>query len=619
MSTTSPVDNDVSMTNPTTDTASLEQESPTDKPGAADGFSMDYDLTEDTTHISNISTAAVKKYFNILNQIDEGQVELASTLYKSLDGSPLSSFLPDLKIVTLYAAKVLTQQATLTDVNQEYYLSTGLSLKQWTGCMTAMTCNFSSTEVLTGKEMSHFKVFISRLGHTPASCLFHVRQSVTAATQASRAWRAAVLTIGSHYLKKKPKTLENPKKRQVQTMLTTDNDSQLSLRTSVPTASKAVTITPSKPTGKQASTSETPKEASTHATASSKETSTRATASSKKQDKHPAKPKNFAVVDATEAFLSKQSLSGVTLTTTRVLIKLHIDPCKEDDTTDRALEIIGSMLEAYQKHDPQVVFLPWLFENWASLPPIMDRQDLASLSVSKFCPYTDGFRPKPNKLCWFKMVMSSEAPQHLLSNDSSNTSGWFDDNKCGAFLCAVQDSDNTIPMGDLLYSGPFVNLERVAASIQKWCLDRYKKTLKFGCHLKRNPDIPKSDSSRPFLLAESQIVHIKVDSAQAKLLKKVLHAGFNVRKKSPMMRPGLYGFRFQPDKTQMRPGTDGEERRNKCLQKHSGIVQKLTLITSFDIKELNNNSTIYRLTEATIKLCLKDLSSRRDFTHALIC
>jgi hypothetical protein len=33
----------------------------------------------------------------------------------------------------------------------------------------------------------------------------------------------------------------------------------------------------------------------------------------------------------------------------------------------------------------------------------------------------------------------------------------------------------------------------------------------------------------------------------------------------------------------------------------------------------NNNSTIYRLTEATLKLCLKDLSSRRDFTHALIC
>jgi hypothetical protein len=109
----------------------------------------------------------------------------------------------------------------------------------------------------------------------------------------------------------------------------------------------------------------------------------------------------------------------------------------------------------------------------------------------------------------------------------------------------------------------------------------------FEIWLQRNPDIPKSDSGRPFLLAESQMVHIKVDSAHAKLLKKVLHAGFNVRDSSPMIRPGSYGFRFQPDKTQMRPGTDGEEKRNKCLRKHSGIVQKLTLITSFDIKELD--------------------------------
>jgi hypothetical protein len=390
MSSTTPVDGDVSMTDLTPDTASLEQGSSTNKPVAVDGSSMDIDLTDDTTHISNISLAAVKKYFQILNQINEGQVELASTSYKSLDGSP-SSFLPDLKIATLYAAKVLTGQAILTDVQQEYYWNTGLSLKQWSGCMKAMTCNFSNTEVLNGKESAHFKVLISRLGHTPASRLFHVRQSVTAATPASRAWCAAVLMIGSHYLTKKPDTPVNPKKRQVQTMLTMDNDSRLSLRTSVPTAAKAVRITPSKSTGKQASTSRTPKEAATHATASSKENSTRATASSTKQDKHPAKSKNFPVVDSTEAFLAKQDSSKVTRTTTRVLIKLHIEPSKEDDTTDRALAVLGSMLEAYQKRDPHVVFLPWSFENWASLPPIMDPQALADLRVSEFRPYTDSF------------------------------------------------------------------------------------------------------------------------------------------------------------------------------------------------------------------------------------
>jgi hypothetical protein len=116
--------------------------------------------------------------------------------------------------------------------------------------MTVLTCNFDNTEVLNGKELAHFKVLLSRMGHTPPSRLFHIRQSVTAATPASRAWRAAVLTIGSHYLRKKPDTPVNPKKRQVQTMLTTDKDSRLSLNTSVSTAAKAVTITPSKSTGK---------------------------------------------------------------------------------------------------------------------------------------------------------------------------------------------------------------------------------------------------------------------------------------------------------------------------------------------------------------------------------
>jgi hypothetical protein len=264
------------------------------------------------------------------------------------------------------------------------------------------------------------------------------------------------------------------------------------------------------------------------------------------------------------------------------------------------------MLEAYQKRDPHVVFLPWSFENWASLPPIMDPQALADLRVSAFRSYTDGFCPKPNKPCWFKMAISSESPQNLLSNDSSDTSGWFDDNKCGAFLCPVQDSDSTVPLGDLLYSGSFVNLDRVTASIQKWCLDKCKKTLKFGCRFKRNPDIPKSDSPRPFLLAETQIVHMEVDSAHAKLLKKVLHAGFNVCDRGPMMRPGSYGFHFQPDKTQMRPGTDGEVKRHKCFRKHSGIVQKLTLITSFDIKELDRpvvtNGQEYTLQELRMNL-----------------
>lgn len=381
----------------------------------------------------------------------------------------------------------------------------------------------------------------------------------------------------------------------MQTTLTVDLESRLSLQAASTVAPRAATITPSKHTGKRVTTTEPPKGTTA---------STKTSQSAKTQAKSAASKTNPKV--ATHIFLARKARSNAILTTTRVLIKLNIDTTDEGGTTDRALELLASLLEAYQKRDPHVAFLPWSFDAWESLPPIVDPKAVASMPVSKFRPYTDGFRPKPAKPCWFTMAISSEAPQHLLSDDSSDTSGWFDDNRSGAFLCAVQDSDNTIPLGDLLYSGPFVNLERVTASIQKWCLDRFKKTLKFGCRFKRNPDIPKADSQRPFLLAESQIVHIEVDSADAKHLKKIMHSGFNKRNDNPMLRPGSYCFRFQPDKKQMRPGTDGDKTRNNCLRKHSSIVTKLTLITSFDIKELDkpvaSNGQEYSLREFLLTL-----------------
>jgi hypothetical protein len=137
------------MTDPPTATAAPEQVTPSDKPTAVEGSLMEYNLTEDGTHSSNISTTAVKKYFNILDQLNDSQVQLASSPYQSLKGSSPTSFCPDLQIVTLYAAKVLTGKETLTDFNQELYLRNGLTLEEWTGCMTAMTNNSSSSKILT--------------------------------------------------------------------------------------------------------------------------------------------------------------------------------------------------------------------------------------------------------------------------------------------------------------------------------------------------------------------------------------------------------------------------------------------------------------------------------------
>jgi hypothetical protein len=126
-------------------------------------------------------------------------------------------------------------------------------------------------------------------------------------------------------------------------------------------------------------------------------------------------------------------------------------------------------------------------------------------------------------------------------------SGWFDDNKSAAYFCTVQESSSTKVFGELLYSGPFLNTDRLHKVIQVECVKR-KQSLCFGCRPRKNPDIVRPEGSKgDWILAENQPVVIEVDVEDEKILKAIVYTTFN-KITDFKLHPRGYNIRFLPDK-----------------------------------------------------------------------
>jgi hypothetical protein len=188
-------------------------------------------------------------------------------------------------------------------------------------------------------------------------------------------------------------------------------------------------------------------------------------------------------------------------------------PGKEDCPSDAlALNLIGDLLQKYQSQkDQKAVILPWRKSDYDTAHPITDHAAVLLMEVSIFrATYTDRFHPKHAKQnCWFRLAIAHTVPrQHLLSGNLSNLASWYDDNDCGAWACActVQGSDDTVPVGELLYMGPFVDVVRISDQIQRACHKALKKELKLGWRTSKNPEVTLEDNGpRNWMLAENTI------------------------------------------------------------------------------------------------------------------
>jgi len=188
---------------------------------------------------------------------------------------------------------------------------------------------------------------------------------------------------------------------------------------------------------------------------------------------------------------------------------------------------------------------------------------------------------------------------------------WFDDNKAGAFLTSVQDSDNVVILGNFLYSGGFIDLARITKFLMDECHRIYPTAapLKAGCRTKQCKQIMVDDKkANSWVMAVNQPICIEVDRSQASKLKLFLYKLFN---KNPLgkIRPGKYNILFLPAEDQMHTGSDGTRERQKAFRKHKLVLQSLTLVkahTEEIIQELDKpfqaNGTSYTLRDVILDI-----------------
>jgi hypothetical protein len=546
-----------------------------------------------------ISTKIVEKTFDITTRIPSEASTNVSVPYKGIVGDGVDYLQNDLSKITLMLVRIMSAKEKTPDELLKQWAEQGLSSSLWTELLTGVVNEMDIFANVNKNNIIEILVFIGRLAHTPPNALFQVVRSLTEPTNASRAWSAAHLAIGSWHAKVRrdaykatQKQLKSAMKKgkQVQTTLCADENSQMTIQNPTPLVSPdpktKVTFGPND------NLQNTKRPAESHASPDKAKKQNNTSDDSVTTPKQKEKTSSTAKTKTNK--LAKDYLTE-TMVETRISYKFLIQPDGEDTSDSVALSMISMLLHRYQEDDPGAAILPWKVTAQDTECPITNPDMVTLMEVSKFRNvYTDRFRPKLKQNCWFRLAIAHTKPsQHLLSGNLSNMASWFDNHDSGAWTCTVQGSDDTVPVGELIYTGPFIDSVRVSAQIRKAC-DGFKKgtNIKFGCRVGKNSDIPLAeDRPRNWILAENQLVLIEADRKDAKRLKSILYQVFN-KAKDFRKRPGQYNARFLPDKTQILAGTTTLKTRLNTLKKHAAVVQSLTLFKSTDIKQLDQTMTL---------------------------
>jgi len=118
-------------------------------------------------------------------------------------------------------------------------------------------------------------------------------------------------------------------------------------------------------------------------------------------------------------------------------------------------DLIKSLFKAYKQEDPTFAIRGWKTASKSFIANVDDFPD----DFDHFRKtYAEGFHTRSKGMNWFKLRTGWSKPvKGLTSERDSKMAWWFDDNKAGAFLTSVQDSDNVVILGDFLYSGGFID------------------------------------------------------------------------------------------------------------------------------------------------------------------
>ena len=282
------------------------------------------------------------------------------------------------------------------------------------------------------------------------------------------------------------------------------------------------------------------------------------------------------------------------------------------------IRVIKDFHAAAKREDPTFAYGGW--KKGTQVPIICHADDFPDDFDEFRKHYTDGLRTKSKGVIWFKMRVGWSSPiSGLTSTSTSVLSYWFQDNQAGAFLTAVQDSDDVRTLGDFLYSGGFMDPNHLTQLLK----DAWKKAyptqpeLMAGCRTKLCKQIKIADKkANSWVMAANQPISIEVDRTQATKLKLLLYQLFN-KKRLAKDRPEAYNLLFLPSEDQMMTGSAGDRERKRALRKHKLVVQSLTLVKasleevvlSLDAPFVKNNQTY------TLRAIVLELPYPLDFTQ----
>jgi hypothetical protein len=534
---------------------------------------MEIDRAPTSTN-DKIDTSVIPKLRNIHHQLADEFVALSKTPYSGLFGEGSLYFHDDLRTVTRIVACL--NAGGPVDLNQ--LAKDGLSKETWSIAFSSLYTNqYDSDRMeailiavnLHDSDVETVKVVMSRLSYTSPLKLFGiVTKSQVDYTNASCAWFAAQNTLGSAYSKLTPiqtKLSFTPgTKPGTLAQIVLDTSTHDPTTTVNPTTKSSNDI-PSLPTPKPSGPSPSNQQIPTPTPMQTEDTITIPPA----LPTQPAVPTPPSVLHETR-FLAKIKVVSTNNVSPNVVILRKL---KEWYTTAR-------------EEDSTVVILPWAIQ---SSEKRIDDPETFPDSIKAFNTYAPGLNVRDNKDIWFKIRFGHDThSDNISSNRDSSIAWWHEKNQSGAYPCAVQDSDNTIILGQFLYSGLFINPARCDTIIKSLWSRAYPKLdkLKMGCKNVKCKEIKLPQNQRFSIMNQNNIISLEVDKNQSQDLKRLLHLAFN-KQEDRSKRPGFYDFRMLPAPDLMTSGANGKTLRLGCLKKHEGVLKNLELIRTPDIRHLD--------------------------------
>jgi len=501
-------------------------------------------------HLSPTVKAAARKPF--LGAYDEGDDYLHDSLAK----------------LTKIMMRIKHSTHTLGSMQVALCLNPGHTTDHWFELITRFVIegkdDTTIKNIISEDEYLESLVTIIRMANTPPVHLFPIKFSKTPATNMSRAWHGAVMTLGSHYaatetgvlksnLKKdkskkmKQKTLKQSFADQLESHQATQSPPLIAVATAVDTAvgttdsGKPPAVAPRNPRTKNTTT---PKP------------TTHTAELSASQRNHPS---------------------------TRVTVMIKVTPEGKESASDVAIQSLKDMFTTVNDRDDRAILLPWKITDLLLHPAITNESNFPTTATTMRV-YADKFRPKKGAL-WLKLHWASDnAAAHLVSGPKSDNSDWFDDNEAGAWLATVQQSDDPVPICDFLYSGGFTDTDHLQHAITVALNQLHPgRVFLFGIRTRKHKEITidQSNGYRSWTMVENQLAHLEADRKQSKLLKHLLYKLFNTKPRAE--RPGGYNLRVLPDKTMTKHGNQGDRTRHDTLRKHQGVILNLQLVVVEDV------------------------------------